>query len=124
MRAYRAGNVHALAISEVNSGLFAVKGDLTFTTINQHTLKAIDCSLSDVSIRIDLQEVATTDSAGLALMIEWLKISKKHSGKLSFINIPLQLQALAKISGFDQNLSLTLQTDEQSNHKAQTQHHG
>ena len=64
----------------------------------------------------------TIDSAGLALMIEWLKISKKQHCTLSFINIPQQLQALAKISGIDENLPLTLQANEQSNHKQPKRH--
>jgi phospholipid transport system transporter-binding protein len=107
MRAYRAGNIHALAITERSAGLFVIKGDLTFATINTKTLNNIDCTQSGTTIHIDLQEVVSTDSAGLALMIEWLKISKQHNGTLNFINIPQQLQALAKISGFDPKLSST-----------------
>jgi phospholipid transport system transporter-binding protein len=117
MRAYRVASNRALSITEPVAGLFIIKGNLTFATINQSTLKMINGSLKGTAICVDLHDVTTTDSAGLALMIEWLKISKKNNSTLSFINIPLQLQALAKISGFDQNLQQTLQTDEQSPHK-------
>ncbi|MCX7088691.1 MAG: STAS domain-containing protein [Methylococcales bacterium] len=121
MRAYRKlHNYHGLTINEQDVGTFSLKGELTFATITQDTLKAIDCSHEGQSIRLDLKEITASDSAGLALMIEWLKISKKNNSTLSFINIPLQLKTLAKMSGFDPNLHLTFQPDEPSTHKTTT----
>jgi phospholipid transport system transporter-binding protein len=114
MRPYRVRDSHALMISELDTGYFDIKGDLTFATINQNALTAIKCARAGQLVQIDLQNVSSTDSAGLALMIEWLKISKQHNCTLKFINIPLQLQALAKISGIDQSLYLTLQADDKS----------
>ena len=56
MRAYRVGNIHALVISELSTGFFAIKGDLTFATINKNTLNAIDCSLNGPSSKSTSQK--------------------------------------------------------------------
>lgn len=115
MRAYRKHNEQTLVISELDQGIFTVKGALTFATINRTTFEQINFTRTGKAACIDLQSVISSDSAGLALMIEWLKISKKQHCTLSFINIPAQLQALAKISGV--NETLTLQTDDNVNIK-------
>lgn len=84
---------------------FIIDGDLTFATINKQTLKSFAFLKLKFSteIIIDLSRVANTDSAGLALMIEWIKYSKQNRTDLTFKNIPEQLLNLAKLSGFDQS---------------------
>jgi len=47
-------------------------------------------------------QVEATDSAGLALMIEWIRLSRMSRVQLRFKNVPEQLLALAKLSGFDE----------------------
>lgn len=106
-RPYRRRDSHSLMISELDAGYFTIKGDLTFATINKNTITAINYPRADQTILIDLKEVVNADSAGLALIIEWLKISKQQQCTLSLINVPPQLQALAKISGIDESLPLS-----------------
>ena len=90
-----------LRIYSVESGIFHVEGDLTFATIDKQVVKSFDFLKSASSITIDLSKVSNTDSAGLALMIEWIKMSRQYNTALTFKNIPEQLQKLAKLSGFD-----------------------
>jgi phospholipid transport system transporter-binding protein len=52
-------------------------------------------------IVIDLGGVGNADSAGLALMLEWIKISRSRKTSIKFRNIPQQLLNLAKLSGID-----------------------
>lgn len=106
MRAYRSVGQHKLEITEVSNGHFIVKGDLTFATLDKAALEHCKFLNSAKHVVIDLQHVGKTDSAGLALMIEWLKMSKKNGAELQLENIPLQLQSLAKLSGFEQYLHL------------------
>lgn len=82
-------------------GVFQVQGDLTFATIDKQVLKSFNFLKSASSITIDLSKVGNTDSAGLALMIEWIKVSRQYNTTLTFKNIPEQLQKLATLSGFD-----------------------
>lgn len=88
-------------------GLFIIDGDLTFATIDKKVVKSFDFLKHTPQVTIDLSRVACTDSAGLALMIEWIKVSHQHNVQLSFKNIPEQLRKLAKLSGFDQSSHFT-----------------
>jgi phospholipid transport system transporter-binding protein len=84
-------------------GVFIIDGDLTFATIDKKVVKSFDFLKTAKQITIDLSQVTCTDSAGLALMIEWIKHSRLHHTQLHFKNIPEQLRNLAKLSGFDQS---------------------
>ncbi|TRX03827.1 STAS domain-containing protein [Candidatus Methylobacter oryzae] len=90
---------------------FVIDGDLTFATIDKQTLKSFSFLKSASEVTIDLSGVANTDSAGLALMIEWIKYARQNRTQLSFKNIPEQLLNLAKLSGFDQSSHFAVQTD-------------
>ncbi len=78
-----------------------IEGDLTFSTIDKNTAKIMDKLLTPHDITVNLKQVEATDSAGLALIIEWLKIARSRNIELVFINVPKQLQALALLSGFE-----------------------
>jgi phospholipid transport system transporter-binding protein len=88
-----------LTIAHCGEGCFTVAGDLTFATIAKNTVNALIMNQGYQTITVDLSEVANTDSAGLALMIEWLKCAHKSGVCLVFNNIPKQLLALANLSG-------------------------
>lgn len=92
-----------LNIIEKHPGHFIVEGSLTFSSIDKKTVKSLQLVNSKNPVCVDLQNVETTDSAGLALMVEWIKQSKQANQPLTFKHIPQQLQALAKLSGFDGN---------------------
>lgn len=90
-----------LIMTEQSPGYFTVEGNLTFAAIDQQTLTSFKFLKGIDTICIDLARVGTTDSAGLALMIEWIKHSRKIRAQLTFKNVPDQLMALATLSGFD-----------------------
>lgn len=90
---------------------FVIDGDLTFATIDKQTLKSFSFLKAASEVTVDLSRVTNTDSAGLALMIEWIKYSRHNRTQLSFKNIPEQLLNLAKLSGFDQSSHFSIQTD-------------
>ncbi len=51
------------------------------------------------SVEIDLSAVTKVDSAGLALLIEWLRQARQRGQKIRFKGMPSRLNALAKLSG-------------------------
>ncbi|MCQ8181418.1 STAS domain-containing protein [Methylomonas sp. SURF-1] len=91
-----------LSVTEQAPGHYTVEGNLTFASIDKQSLKSFNFLKGMDSICIDLSLVGMTDSAGLALMIEWIKQARSNRVKLSFKNVPAQLLALAKLSGFDE----------------------
>lgn len=101
-----------LNIIKENTGHFVIDGDLTFATIDKQTLKSFSFLKAAKEITIDLSRVSSTDSAGLALMIEWIKYSRQNRTQIAFKNIPEQLLNLAKLSGFDQSSHFAIQADQ------------
>ena len=51
---------------------------------------------------IDLGGVTSSDSSGLALLIEWLSVAKSAQRPLRYKNMPAQLHQLALLSDVDQ----------------------
>ena len=100
-----------LSIIDQGTGHFVVDGDLTFSTIDKQTVKSFSFLKTAKKISIDLSRVTCTDSAGLALMIEWIKYTRHNKMQLSFKNIPEQLLTLAKLSGLDKTSHFTIQPD-------------
>ncbi|WP_333875864.1 STAS domain-containing protein [Methylobacter sp.] len=90
---------------------FVIDGDLTFATIDKQSLKSFSFLRAASEVTVDLSRVANTDSAGLALMIEWIKYARHNRTQLNFKNIPEQLLNLAKLSGFDQSSHFAIKTD-------------
>jgi phospholipid transport system transporter-binding protein len=95
--------VSSLNIIKKSPKHFIIEGDLTFATIDKQTLKSFSfLNGSSKEITLDLERVSSIDSAGLALMIEWIKYTRNNRTHIIFKNIPEQLLNLAKLSGFDQ----------------------
>ncbi len=103
-------------LQQQDSKHYFIEGELTFSSINNKTMPNFDFLKQATEIHIDLKKVKTADSAGLALLLEWLKFAKKYHSKLKFDHIPHQILTLAALSGLDFNhdltdISHTLQTD-------------
>ncbi len=47
---------------------------------------------------IDLKGVTRSDSAGLALLVEWLRLAEGRDVSLRFANLPDQLREIARVS--------------------------
>ena len=50
---------------------------------------------------IDLAGVTSADSAGLAVLVEWLAAAAERGGSLVFESVPAQLRAIARISDLE-----------------------
>ncbi len=86
-------------INKVDSHHFQLEGELNQTTATellQSMLSQFPPTGSEAII--DLQGVTRTDSAGLALLVEWLRQAEKQNITLRFDNLPVQLREIARIS--------------------------
>ena len=50
---------------------------------------------------IDLAQVSEADSAGLAVLVEWLAHARQMDTTIHYANIPAQILAVARISELD-----------------------
>ncbi len=90
-----------LTIVKEGAGHFIVDGDLTFSAMDKKTVSSFAFLAATKQVIMDLGGVGNADSAGLALMIEWIKYTRSKRVQLRFRNIPEQLLNLAKLSGLD-----------------------
>lgn len=49
----------------------------------------------------DFAGLQSSDSAGIALMVAWLRLAATHDKKAVFVNVPASLQAMAKAASMD-----------------------
>ncbi len=89
------------------TGLFHVGGELTFATVKDILEPAQILFDSASELDIDLTDVIRSDSAGLALLINWIRTAKIDNKKIVFHNIPAQMLAIANASGLDELLPIT-----------------
>nr|VFK46486.1 MAG: ABC-type transporter Mla maintaining outer membrane lipid asymmetry, MlaB component, contains STAS domain [Candidatus Kentron sp. TC]VFK48950.1 MAG: ABC-type transporter Mla maintaining outer membrane lipid asymmetry, MlaB component, contains STAS domain [Candidatus Kentron sp. TC]VFK60674.1 MAG: ABC-type transporter Mla maintaining outer membrane lipid asymmetry, MlaB component, contains STAS domain [Candidatus Kentron sp. TC] len=80
-------------------GKISLSGELTFISVPGLLRKGKNLFPDTDKITLDLGEVVHSDSAGLALMVEWLRQSKIQNKTLEFQNIPKQMLSLAKTAG-------------------------
>lgn len=96
-------------ISEPTPGRIVVKGELTFATARdarQVGTLVLDASRAP-DLVIDFAGVARADSAGLAVLLDWLAWARRKSRSVRLENLPASLVAIAKISEVDELLVAT-----------------
>ena len=82
---------------ESGEGGARICGELTFESVPGLYERA-QSFFSDGVASVDLSEVTTVDSAGLALLLEWQASCKEAQGRLEFNNAPSSLLSLASLS--------------------------
>lgn len=87
---------------EVNDR-YLLTGELTFFSVDKKIMKSFGFIKSEKKCCIDLEKIGLVDSAGLALIVELIKLAEIHETELTFGNIPQQLFTLSKLGGFNIN---------------------
>lgn len=85
-------------LEALGNGRFAVYGALNAETATHLLERSEETFRGAGSLDIDLANVPEGDSAGLALMIEWLRLAQQRQQQIHFKNVPEQIAALARIS--------------------------
>lgn len=91
-------------VTQGDEGRLALLGELTFETVPGLSKDLESMFKQCPRLRIDLSGLDRVDSAGLALLIEWTRLTRALGHGLEFINIPRQLLTIARVSGLDQIL--------------------
>ena len=86
--------------------VYRIIGELNMSTVPQllHDMSEV-FSVNGESRVIDLAEVSRSDSAGLALLLEWQRLAQEQDIQLTFRNLPEQMQAIIQVSGLDKLIS-------------------
>jgi len=98
-----------VGISEPTVGRIVVTGELTFASARdarQLGVLVLESSRANRLV-IDCAGVTRADSAGLAVLLDWLAWGRRKSRVVTLENLPASLLAIAKISEIDGLLSAT-----------------
>jgi phospholipid transport system transporter-binding protein len=90
---------------ERGAGRFSVIGALNFESAPDLYHRSRAQFKNATQMLIDLSGVTQADSAGLALLIEWMRWARANNQQIGFENSPSQLLALARISDIDELLA-------------------
>ena len=81
------------------------QGDLSYAT----AARALQAGLALIphggTCTIDLSRVNEADSAGLAVLVEWLATARARKATVHYVGIPTQILAVAQISDLDDILT-------------------
>jgi phospholipid transport system transporter-binding protein len=97
--------VHSAAFEVQEGDRSLVTGVLHFTSVTALLKSGTEAISNGRAAVIDLSGVSDSDSAGLALLIEWLSVAKAGNRSLRYENIPAQLHQLARLSDVDELLT-------------------
>ena len=92
-----------VAIGEATSGRVTVAGELTFASARDAReigVLVLEGSRAE-RIVIDCGGVTRADSAGLAVLLDWLAWGRRKSRAVTLENLPPALVAIARISEVD-----------------------
>lgn len=93
------------SLVDTGGGTWKLVGDLGFATVTGLLKETRSGIPGDSDARVDLSGVTRADSAGLALLVEWLREAERSGGSITFVNMPAQMQSIARICGLEAMLN-------------------
>jgi len=91
-------------LKQVADGQFLISGDLDFQTVPGVLKASQSLFANNKSITIDLSGVNSSNSAGLALLLEWMRYADSNAHSLTFLHLPDQMKEIAQLCGVDDKL--------------------
>jgi phospholipid transport system transporter-binding protein len=89
----------AVELKESSPGKFAAHGPLTFATAKM----ARELGLAafggggSAALEVDCSGINSSDSAGMAVLLDWLAIARHARRSMHFASLPEQVQAISRI---------------------------
>src|SRR3990167_6394962 len=96
----RLGNSKQATIT-FNNNQFLLSGELDFSNVMLIYEKSLSQLKQAQQLNFDFSQLHSSNSAGLALIVEWIKYAKQHKKKISLTNLPDNLLSIAKAAGID-----------------------
>jgi phospholipid transport system transporter-binding protein len=91
-------------LEDSSPGTWKLAGELGFATVSGLLKNTPRSFFEDGDIRLDLSGVTRADSAGLALLVEWLRESGNRGRSIVFLHMPEQMLSIARVCGLEEIL--------------------
>ncbi|HNP34975.1 MAG TPA: STAS domain-containing protein [Woeseiaceae bacterium] len=92
-------------LEDAGNGCFKLSGQMTFATAEGILRASEDLFEEHTRIEVDLSGVTRADSAGLALLLEWITWAIHTVREIRFLGMPERILAIAKTTEVDQLLN-------------------
>ena len=93
------------SLDDLGEGRFALSGELGFNSADQILRESEGLFEDHTRIEVDLAGVTQTDSAGLALLLEWITWANHTVREIRFLNTPEKITAIARTTEVDDLLT-------------------
>ncbi|MCI0668102.1 MAG: STAS domain-containing protein [Methylococcaceae bacterium] len=94
------------AIERCDGG-FSISGEMSFATVNRLLAQSSALSFNaNPLLEIDLGRVSRADTAGLALLVEWMARAERGNSEIRYLNMPEQMRDIARVTEVEGLLNL------------------
>ena len=94
-------------LEKMSSQQYALTGDLSFESVPALSDTILPLLLENTRLDISLDQVKRSDSAGVAMLVEWFRLAQQQEKSLRFLDIPEQMLSIVRVSGLDTILPLS-----------------
>jgi phospholipid transport system transporter-binding protein len=91
-------------LKDLGEGHFALNGEMTFETAERILVASEEPFEQHTRIEVDLAGVTKADSAGLALLLEWITWANHTVREIRFLSMPERILAIARTTEVEQLL--------------------
>ena len=95
-----------VTLSSSDDGRLVISGEFGFATASDLLAQGRKLVNQHQDLTIDLSGVTGSDSAGLAVMLEWMDQFRATGQQLHFLNVPESLLEIARVSNLADLLPL------------------
>lgn len=97
--------IAAFSIAAVAPGRLEARGAMSYNTAARALTAGLNLIPHGEPCTICLAGVTEADSAGLAVLVEWLATARKRGASVRYEGIPPQILAVARISDLEELLT-------------------
>ncbi len=98
MKQYR---MHKQAAINFKDNTFYLSGDLAFNNVMQIYASSLPQLEKNAKLDFNFSELKSSDSSGLALIIEWIKYARENNKPISLKYVSKDLLSIAKAANLD-----------------------
>jgi len=88
-------------LEDLGARRFTLSGDMTFDTVASILRESESLFEQHTLLTVDLSGVTRTDSAGLALLLEWITWANHTVREIRFEGMPAKIDAIARTTEVD-----------------------
>lgn len=85
---------------------FLISGELNFANVMAVYKKSLPQINKSTALEFDFSALKSSDSAGLALIIEWIKFAKANNKSIRFAHLSRDLLSIARAAGLGSLISM------------------